>query len=194
MGEAALAALPRRESDRPPLLTRYSCRELTPRRLSRRSTRAIPSTRSARGILPFGRKAVPPVRTTAPRPAAAALADHPGSRCQWRTAFVKPRAMHPRGTQSIDLRARWLEIGTASAFTAQRYADTKSSINQETWFHDPPTTSRAGSGRKRTAASVGGRRGRSRSSGGRWGDIAAVTAVDGSPTAMRLLVPERARW
>jgi hypothetical protein len=37
-------------------------------------------------------------------------------------------------------------------------------------------------------------RGRSRSSGGCWGDVAAVIAVDGSPTAMRLLVPERARW
>jgi hypothetical protein len=57
--------------------------------------------------------------------------------------FVKTKGRARRGTQSIDLRTRSLEIGTASAFTA-RYPDTKSSINQETWFHEPPATSRAG--------------------------------------------------
>jgi hypothetical protein len=138
MGEAALAALPRRESHRPPLLTPYSCRDLTPRRWSRRPTQAIPSTRSSRVILPRpqGRPIPHGLRHTCP-PATAAFADHPRSRCQWRTALVKTKGRPPRGTQSIDVRTRSPEIGTASAFTAP-YPDTKSSMNQRPGFTTHP--------------------------------------------------------
>jgi hypothetical protein len=47
--------------------------------------------------------------------------------------FVKTKGHAPHGTESIDLRTRSPEIGTASAFTA-RYPDTKSSINQRPGF------------------------------------------------------------
>ena len=128
MGEAALAALPRRESHRPPLLTPYSRRELTPRRFSRRSTQAIPSTRSSRVILPRPRgRPIPHGLRHTCRPATAAFADHPRSRCQRRTALQK-RAVHPARPRASTLRIRSPESGTGSAFTA-RYPDTKSSIN-----------------------------------------------------------------
>jgi len=109
MGEAALAASPRRESHRPPLLTPYSCRELTPRRFSRRSTQAIPSTRSSRVILPRPRgRPIPHGLRHTCRPATAAFGDHPRSRCQWRTALVKPRAAHSaRRRASTYAHARW---------------------------------------------------------------------------------------
>ena len=48
-----------------------------------------------------------------------------------RSCKTKGRAL--RATQSIDLRTRSLEIGTASAFTAW-YPDTKSSMNQRPGF------------------------------------------------------------
>ena len=45
----------------------------------------------------------------------------------------KTKGHAPHGTQSIDLRTRSPEIGTASAFTAW-YPDTKSSMNQRPGF------------------------------------------------------------
>jgi hypothetical protein len=76
----------------------------------------------------------------------------------------------PRGTQSIDLRTRSLESGTASAFTA-RYPDTKSSMNQSPAF----TTYRPRRELVEVASALlvrsAGAEGEAGSSGGCWGDI-----------------------
>jgi hypothetical protein len=188
MGEAALAALPRRESHRPPLLTPYSCGELTPRRLSRRSTQAIPSTRSSRVILPRPRgRPIPRGLRHIGRAATAALADHPRSRCQWRTAFVKTKGHAPHGAQSIDLRLagnRHRQRVHCTVSGHQIVDETRDLVSRPTGYVASWVE---------VASALLLRRRRGLSSGGCWGDIAAVTAVRGSPTAMCLLVLERAR-